>query len=83
MEAAMKTDHIEHPDFLVNERINLLLKHGYYGYEVVNFKFDAHRGQIIVVARDDGDNVLSTYGETKEEACRDLIDLIAIKVGTL
>lgn len=79
----MKTNQIEHPDYLVNERINLLLSHGYYGYSVVNLSFDDFRGQIIAVAQNNSGNVLSAYGETKEEACVQLIDLIDITVDTL
>lgn len=79
----MDTENIEHPDYLVNERINLLLNHGYYGYKIVNLTFDDHRGQILVVARNNSERVLSAYGETKEEACIQLIDLIDITVDTL
>lgn len=79
----MNTDHIRHPDYLTNERIKLLLHHGYYGYKVVNLGFDDYRGQIIAVARNNSGSALSAYGETKEDACRDLIDLIDITVDTL
>lgn len=79
----MNTNRIEHPDYLVNERITLFLNHGYYGYKVESSRFDDYRGQMIVVARNDNGNALSAYGETEEDACRDLIDLIDIRVNTL
>jgi len=79
----MNTDQIKHPDYLVNERINLLLNHGYYGYKIVNLGFDDYRGQIIAVAQNNSGTVLSAYGETKEDACMDLIDFIDIRVNTL
>lgn len=79
----MNTDRIEHPDYLVNERINLFLNHGYYGYEIINLEFDDYRGQIIAVAQNKSEHILSAYGESKEDACVQLIDLIDITVGTL
>ncbi|WP_340103847.1 hypothetical protein [Rhodohalobacter sp. 8-1] len=81
----MYSDHIysDQPDYLEKERINLLLKHGYYGYKVKNIEFDDHRGQLIAVAQNINGNTLSAYGETKEDACIQLIDLIGITLDTL
>lgn len=70
----------ETPDYLVSERIDLLLNHGYFGYKVIKVTFDDHRGQVIAVARDGKGHVLSAYGETEDNACIQLIDLIDITV---
>jgi hypothetical protein len=78
----MYTDHIETPDYLVSERINHLLNHGYYGYKVMNVTFDDHRGQIIAVARNSKGHIVSAYGETEDDACIQLINLIDITVGS-
>lgn len=81
----MNSDHIhsEQFDYLEKERINLLLKHGYYGYKVKNIEFDDYRGQIIAIAQNINGNTLSAYGETKEDACVQLIDLIDITLDIL
>lgn len=78
----MNTDYFETPDYLVSERINFLLNHGYYGYKVINVAFDDHRGKTIAVARNSKGHVLSAYGETEHDACIQLIDLIDITVGS-
>jgi|AntRauTorcE11898_2_1112593.scaffolds.fasta_scaffold07784_4 hypothetical protein len=79
----MNTDYIESPDYLVNERINLLLKHGYYGFKVDNVTYNSNRGQVVVEARNSNEKILTAYGETKDEACMQLIDLIDITLDTL
>lgn len=76
----MNKEYIETPDFLVNERIKLLLNHGYYGYKVINIEFDDSRGQMIAVAQNNKRSILSAFGETKDDACMKLIDLINITV---
>jgi hypothetical protein len=80
----MKADHpyTDYPDYLIQERIRTLLDHGYYGYKIQNVAFDDHRGQIIVVAKDNKGHVLSAYGENREDACLQLIDLIDITLDT-
>ena len=78
----MSINYIETPDYLVNERINHLLNHGYFGYNVINIEFDDYRGQMIAVARNNKASVLSAYGETKDDACMKLIDLIDITVDS-
>jgi len=78
----MNTDYIETPDYLVNERINHLVNYGYFGYKVINIEFDDYRGQIISVAKNNKGNVLSAYGETKDDSCMKLIDLIDITVDS-
>lgn len=74
--------HIDYPDYLIQERIHTLLDHGYYGYKIQNVAFDDHRGQIIVVAKDSKGHVLSAHGETKEDACLQLISLIDITLDS-
>jgi len=79
-EDIMGTGYSETPDYLVSERINLLLNHGYYGYKVIKIRFDDYRGQVIAVVRNGKGHVLSAYGETEDDACIQLIDLIDITV---
>jgi hypothetical protein len=79
----MNADHIENPDYLINERISLLLNHGYYGFKVDTVTYSSHRGQIVAEARNSKEEILTAYGETKDEACMQLIDLIDITIDTL
>lgn len=76
----MGADYSETPDYLEIERIDLLQNHGYFGYKVIKITFDDYRGQVIAVARNGKGHVLSAYGETEDDACIQLIDLIDITV---
>jgi hypothetical protein len=45
--------------------------------------YSSHRGQIVAEARNSKEEILTAYGETKDEACMQLIDLIDITIDTL
>jgi len=79
----MKTNQMEEFDYLILERISILLKQGYFGFNVIRLTSDHKIDQFIVEASNDRGVVLSASGDTKEEACKKLIDLIDLTMDDL
>ena len=76
----MKTKHTEDFDYLIHERISILLKQGYMGFNVKKMYGDPDLNQFTVEASNSQGVLLSAKGDTKEEACKKLIDLIDLTV---
>lgn len=63
-------------DFLDRERINFLLKQGYNGFTIEKVTTDDRTHKIVIEASNPQGKILTSKGETLEEAARRLIDLI-------
>lgn len=65
-------------DNVFHERINVLLDQGYLGFTVDKITGSKESGEFIVAATNHKGANLTAKGETKEEACKKMIDLIDI-----
>ena len=65
-------------DYLVHERINALLEYGYRGFTVSKIAGNTQTGHFRVDATNNKGITLTSKGDTKEDACKKLIDLIDV-----
>lgn len=63
---------------IFHERVNVLMEQGYLGFKVNKVSGSNETGEFIVGATNHKGVILTAKGETKEEACKKLIDLIDI-----
>lgn len=63
-------------DFLDRERINILLKQGYYGFTIKKVTTDDRTHKVVIEASNTQGKKLISKGDTREEAAWRLIDLI-------
>lgn len=68
-------------DFLVHERIDILDKQGYCGFNISKIDGNIHSEDIIVEATNHQGITLTCKGSTKEDAFKKMIDLIDVTVG--
>jgi len=68
-------------DYLVHERIDALIDHGYCGFAVSKISGNIQSGEVWVEATNKKGITLSSKGDTKEDACKKLIDLIDVTTG--
>lgn len=67
-------------DNIFHERVNVLIDQGYLGFTVDKISGRNETGEFKVEATNNKGIKLTAKGETKEEACKKLIDLIDITV---
>lgn len=79
----MNIEDQEAPDYLLNERIQLLLKYGYCGFTVQRIDENRQKEEVVVEARHRNGNILTATGDSKEDACRQMIDLIDTSIDDL
>jgi hypothetical protein len=68
-------------DYLVQERVDALLKYGYRGFKISKITGHSETGQYRVEAANNRRVTLTSIGDTKEDACKKLIDLIDVTAG--
>lgn len=67
-------------DYLVHERINILTDQGYCGFTINKIDSTPYSGETIVESTNGQGITLTAKGDTKEDACKKMIDLIDITV---
>jgi len=67
-------------DYLVHERIDILMEQGYCGFTITSISGNNLTGEYLVEATNNQGKTLTSKGETKEDACKKLIDLIDVTV---
>lgn len=67
-------------DNIFHERVNVLIDQGYLGFTVDKISGSNETGEFHVEATNHKGVKLTAKGETKEEACEKLIDLIDITI---
>ncbi len=68
-------------DYLVHERIDILMDKGYCGFTITQISDNNFSGEYLVEATNHQGITLTSKGETKEEACKKMIDLIDVTVN--
>jgi len=68
-------------DYLVHERIDALIEYGYRGFTISKISGNVRSGDFRVEATNKKGTTLTSMGDTKEDACKKLIDLIDVITG--
>jgi len=76
----LKTKRTPEFDYLMHERVDILMDQGYCGFAINKISGDKHFGEYLVEATNHQGIILTTKGETKEDACKKMIDLIDVTV---
>ncbi|MFO7845658.1 MAG: hypothetical protein R6V27_03780 [Balneolaceae bacterium] len=79
----MKANYDDTPDYLLNERIQMLQQSGYCGFVVQNITENPKKEEVVIEAKNPEGKFLTASGDSSEDACRQLIDLIDTTVDDI